>query len=273
METFLILCWLAVLLGAWAYLRKRFAEMDSRLVDLAARLEGQRRELAELKKASTQAAPMTKPEPEPGRLLAVERPAPGQAGEAAALPPPVTSTAVRSFRSASRSSSTSLQPRSSAEWEALLGGNWLNKAGVFILVVGIALALGYSFTRLGPWGRVGISLVASLALLAIGAVLELREPYRMFARGLLGGGWAALYVTVFAMHAVDAARVIPSPIAGGILLLGVAVVLALSSGMYSDRQSLATVLLLEGADIVNSSSARSSAWSPWIGRAKRLVCR
>ena len=235
METFLILCLLAVLLGAWAYLRKRFAEMDSRLVDLAARLEGQRRELVELKKASTQAAPMTKPEPEPGRLLAVERPAPGQAGEAAALPPPVTSTAVRSFRSASTSSSTSLQPRSTAEWEALLGGNWLNKAGVFILVVGMALALGYSFTRLGPWGRVGLSLAASLALLAAGTLVEAREPYRMFARGLLGGGWGALYVTVYAMHAVDAARVIASPIAGGLLLLGVAVGMIVHSLRYRSQ--------------------------------------
>ena len=40
--------------------------------------------------------------------------------------------------------------RSREEWEALLGGDWLNKAGIFVLVVGIALALGYSFTRIGP---------------------------------------------------------------------------------------------------------------------------
>src|ERR1017187_68059 len=35
--------------------------------------------------------------------------------------------------------------RSSADWETLLGGNWLNKIGAFVLGVGIALALGYSF--------------------------------------------------------------------------------------------------------------------------------
>ena len=234
MEGFLILCLLAVLLAAWISMRKRLAELDSRVADLSAQLEGHQRELALEKKASIQPAETAKPETEPVRTVPANTPAPPQTNKAAAPPPAVMPTAP-AFTVASRSSSTIATPRSTEEWEALLGGNWLNKAGVFILVVGIALALGYSFTRLGPWGRVGISLAASLALLAIGAGLEVREPYRMFARGLLGGGWAALYVTVFAMHGVDAARVIPSPIAGGILLLAVAVGMIAHSLRYGSE--------------------------------------
>ena len=42
---------------------------------------------------------------------------------------------------------------------------------------------------MGPWGRVSIALTASLAMLAGGVVLDERERYRIFARGLLGGGW------------------------------------------------------------------------------------
>ncbi len=39
------------------------------------------------------------------------------------------------------------------EWEAMVGGNWLNKAGVLLLVIGIALLLGYEW-RAGPgWTR------------------------------------------------------------------------------------------------------------------------
>jgi uncharacterized membrane protein len=235
MEAFLILCLLAALLGGWAYLHKRFAEMESRIADLYRQIEGQRHELAALRKASTHAAPIAKAEPEPAWTIALERPTPRQADDAAAPPPGVTSPAAPSFRMESRSFSTIAPPRSTAEWEAILGGNWLNKAGVFILVVGIALALGYSFTRLGPWGRVSLSLAASLALLAAGAVLQPSEPYRMFARGLLGGGWAALYVTVYAMHAVDAARVVSNPIAGGILLLGVAVGMIAHSLRYRSQ--------------------------------------
>ena len=38
------------------------------------------------------------------------------------------------------------------EWEAVVGGSWLNKLGVLVLVIGIALFLGYSFTQVGPSG-------------------------------------------------------------------------------------------------------------------------
>jgi Predicted membrane protein (DUF2339) len=112
--------------------------------------------------------------------------------------------------------------RTAAEWETLVGGNWLNKLGVLILVIGIALALGYSFTRIGPAGRVAASLAASAAMLAGGVVLEPRERYRIFARGLIGGGWAALYFTVYAMHALEPARVLENGLAAGVLLLAVA---------------------------------------------------
>jgi uncharacterized membrane protein len=112
--------------------------------------------------------------------------------------------------------------RSAADWETLVGGSWLNKLGVFILVIGIALALGYSFTRITPAGRVAASLGVSCAMLAAGVRFERSERYRTFARGLLGGGWAALYFTVYAMHAIAAARVIASPITAILLLLAVA---------------------------------------------------
>jgi uncharacterized membrane protein len=112
--------------------------------------------------------------------------------------------------------------RSSAEWEALLGGNLLNKIGAFVLVVGIALALGYSFKSMGPGGRDAVGLAAAAALLGAGMFYERRPRYRTFARGLLGAGWAALYFTVYAMRALEAARVIGSPALAAVLLAAVA---------------------------------------------------
>ncbi len=234
MEIFLILCLMAILLAGWISLRKRLAEMDSRIAGLSTQLEGHKHELAVLKRASFHAAETTKPEAAPARPIAPQAPVPTLTREPAPAASLAASATAPSFMRVSGSSAI-VPSRSSEEWEALLGGNWLNKAGVLVLVVGIALALGYSFTRLGPWGRVSISLIAALALLTGGAMLEPREPYRNFARGLLGGGWAALYVTVFAMHAVDAARVIPNPIAGGILLLAVAVGMILHSLRYRSQ--------------------------------------
>lgn len=108
------------------------------------------------------------------------------------------------------------------DWEAMIGGSWLNAAGVLILVVGIALFLGYALTQLGPAGKVAIGIGVSLAMLIGGVVVERKANYIVFGRGLLAGGWASLYFTTYAMHAIDAARIVESPVAGGGLLLLVA---------------------------------------------------
>jgi uncharacterized membrane protein len=126
-------------------------------------------------------------------------------------------------------------PAQSQDWEAALGGNWLNKIGVLVLVVGIALALGYSFKYLGPAGIDTICVAGSVAMLAAGVTLERRERYRTFARGLLGGGWAALYFTVYAMQSLPAARVLYNPWAGALLLLAVAIGIIAHSLRYGSQ--------------------------------------
>ncbi len=120
-------------------------------------------------------------------------------------------------------------------WEAMVGGSWLNKVGVLVLVIGIALLLGYEFGRVGPAGRVAIGLGVSLILLIGGVVLERRPVYAIFARGLIGGGWAALYFTTYAMHAVEAARVIENAYAATVLLLAVATGMILHSLRYHSQ--------------------------------------
>jgi hypothetical protein len=123
----------------------------------------------------------------------------------------------------------------SQEWEAVVGGNWLNKLGVLVLVIGIALFLGYEFTRVGPAGRVAIGAAVSLTMLLGGVLLERRPLYKIFGRGLIGGGWAALYFTTFAMHAVPAARVIENAYLGSALLLAVALGMILHSLRYQSQ--------------------------------------
>jgi uncharacterized membrane protein len=108
------------------------------------------------------------------------------------------------------------------EWEAVVGGSWLNKLGVLVLVIGIALLLGYEFTHVGPAGRVATGFALSLTMLIGGAFIERKRAYAIFARGLIGGGWAALYFTTYAMHALPAAKVIDDPYLATALLLAVA---------------------------------------------------
>lgn len=121
------------------------------------------------------------------------------------------------------------------EWEALLGGSLLNKLGALVLVVGLSLLLGYSFTHLGPAGRVAVSLTLSGALLGGGLWMERNGRYRVFSYGLVGAGWAGLYVTSYAMYALDSARVITNETLGTLLQLAVATAMIGHSLKYASQ--------------------------------------
>ena len=108
------------------------------------------------------------------------------------------------------------------EWEALVGGSLLNKVGAVVLVVGIALFLGYSFGHVGPVGRATTSILLSVGLLAGGVRAEARPRFKVFGRGLIGAGWAAMYATAYAIYAVPATRIIGNPVLGSVVLLAVA---------------------------------------------------
>jgi hypothetical protein len=226
---------LAVVVFRWLYVRDRMARMESSIAELKERLDAQSEFVAQIyrgRQAPAQTQPVAPPPPEPEPVRPVAR-----GVEAPRVQPPrVVAPRVEPAPIALPTAQPAAQPVAAPrEWETILGGSWLNKLGVFVLIVGLALLLRYSFTQFGPLGRVTICLAASLALLAGGVVLEPKERYRIFARGLLGGGWAGLYVTVYAMHAVEAARVIESPVVGAILLLAVAAGMIVHSLRYRSQ--------------------------------------
>jgi hypothetical protein len=123
--------------------------------------------------------------------------------------------------------------------EETLGTNWLNKLGIIILVVGVALFGIYELGALGPLGKVGISYLASAFLLVGGIYLEKNERYRLLGRTSIGGGWALLFFSTFGIYHVEAMRVLPLN-AGALtldcaLMLIVAVAMALHTLRYRSQ--------------------------------------
>lgn len=112
-------------------------------------------------------------------------------------------------------------PRES--WEMTVGTSWFNKIGVLTFVIGVALLVGYTFTYIGPAGRIAVGYVLSGTLLGAGVWLERRDEFRNYAYGLIAGGWGGIYFTTFAMHDVPAAKIIDSDLAAVLLLSLVAV--------------------------------------------------
>jgi Predicted membrane protein (DUF2339) len=124
--------------------------------------------------------------------------------------------------------------------EETLGTNWLNKLGIIILVLGVALFGIYELGQLGPAGKVGLSYVVSVALLAGGILLEKRERYRVLGHTLIGGGWALLFFTTYALNHVQAMRVLASETTDLLLMLVAALGMAAHTLRY--RSQLVTGL-------------------------------
>ncbi len=193
------------------YTRRRLEMLETQVAALAHRVYRLERGSPTEVAREIPEAPRAEPTPEPGPTFAAPEPAttPLPSDPVITVPEPLFASAAAA-------------PRSSAEWEAALGGNWLNRIGASVLVVGIALLLGYSFRHMGPAGRDAAGWALGIAMLAGGVFYERREKYRNFARGLIGGGWAAIYFTAYAMQALDAARVIHNPLLASCLLMLVA---------------------------------------------------
>jgi hypothetical protein len=128
--------------------------------------------------------------------------------------------------------------------EEMLGTNWLNKLGVIILVIGMALFLTYELKTLGPAGKILVGYVVGAALLTLGLLFEKREPYRILARAGIGGGWALLYFTTYAMHHVEAARIISSQALDLVLLLMVAAAMVVHTLRYHSQVVTGLAFLL-----------------------------
>ena len=144
--------------------------------------------------------------------------------------------------------------KSSLDVEEMLGTNWLNKLGIVILVLGVAFFLAYQLKTLGPAGKVLVGMVTSGAMLGAGIWFDRRERYRMLARAGIGGGWALLFFTTYAMYHVSAAQVLRSQAEDLVLMFIVATAMVAHTLRYRSQTVTGLAFLLAFLTVTISHS-------------------
>ena len=148
------------------------------------------------------------------------------------------------FASAPVAAPPELARRRATEFEEKVGQNWLNKIGITVLVIGIALFLAYKFPTLTNPEKVILGYVVSLAILGLGIYLEHAERYRVFARALIGGGWALTFFVTYAMHFVKYTQVIETQWVDLVLLFIVAAAMVAHTLRYNSQVVTGLAFLL-----------------------------
>jgi uncharacterized membrane protein len=122
--------------------------------------------------------------------------------------------------------------------EYAIAANWLLRIGIAVFVIGMGFFLRYSIDQgwLGPVARVALSVLVGSGMVA-GGVWQFGRKYHLIGQGLVGGGLATLYFSVFAAtnfyHLTEPTT--------GYLLMGLVTVCA---GIIAVRQDAILVAVL-----------------------------
>lgn len=199
------------------------------------------------------------PQAAPAPTAAPLSPAPVPPAPAPPSPGPIWTAPPARARSAplfEQSAGTTADKQARAEralnLEERLGTNWLNKLGVVLLVLGVAFFLAWKLQTWGPAGKVLCGFAVSVTLLVGGVWLERKAMYRVFARAGIGGGWALMFFTTFAMHHIPAARVLQSLVVDLVLMLLVAAGMVAHSLRYNSQTVTGLAFLLGFATLLTS---------------------
>lgn len=131
------------------------------------------------------------------------------------------------------------------EWQSLesrIGSQWLNRIGIFAILIGAAYFLKLAFDNqwIGPSGRVMIGMAAGIALVFWSTRLHARG-YQYFSYSLTATGVAIMYLSLWA--AFQLYRLVPAPLAFVLM-----VVVTLSAAVLALRQDamIIAVVALSG---------------------------
>jgi uncharacterized membrane protein len=259
-------------LARWRELSNRVLALDRTVKDLQDRPARSAKQPADSKESpgvQPNPAPSTAPFPSPSEapiLPAKSAPPsapPPPTSEPVTVPagpppppfPPPPSVQLPPFNIINKSASSKVRlSKSALDLEEALGTNWLNKLGIVILVLGVAFFLAYQLKTLGPAGKVLVGYVVGGALLGTGIWFERHDRYRVLARAGIGGGWALLFFTTYAMYHVPATRVLSSQPSDLLLMLAVAALMVWHTLRYRSQVVTGLAFLLAFLTVTVSHS-------------------
>lgn len=113
--------------------------------------------------------------------------------------------------------------------ESRIGLYWLNRLGIASLVIGVALFIIYSFQAWGAAIKIGMGILAGVALIAGGEWFERKrdketsediDRIKYWGLGLIGGGWSILYFTAFAAYHIADVKLLSNLFVEELILTG-----------------------------------------------------
>jgi len=201
-------------------------------------------------KAETRTDPI--PTPRPGFDPPPKPPIAEQPPHASA---PTDAFRLASFEDASPRKSFAEWLRSTLPLEEVLGMNLFAKVGIVLLVLGFALLGRVALISMGAGARVAMIYAAAAALLGGGIWLERKERYRLIGRTGIGGGWALLFFTTYAMHHVVAMMIMDSNTLNCVLMLVVAIAMVAHTLRYQSQLVTGLAFLLAFSTVALSQDS------------------
>ncbi len=134
--------------------------------------------------------------------------------------------------------------RRNTDMEINLGKFWLNKIGMIVFSIGVAFLLTYTLTRIGPVAKILLGYLIAVALFICGIKFESKVKFVNYGRVLLGGSWAIIYFTTYAMYHFEASKIINSQILALFLLAVVASGIIAHSLRYKSEALTAVTLFI-----------------------------
>jgi uncharacterized membrane protein len=135
---------------------------------------------------------------------------------------------------------TIVKPKEKSDWEKFIGENLINKIGIVITVIGVAIGAKYAIDKelISPLTRIILGYLVGLSLL--GFSIKLKAKYESFSAVLLSGAMAVMYLITYTAYSLY--ELFPQWFA--FLLMLLFTVFTVVAALHYNRQVIALVGLV-----------------------------